>query len=332
MLLERALELEVLHTAVTRLAGGAGGIVVLAAPAGLGKTALLEHAVLEAAEAGCRVRRAAPGPLERHFGFGVVRALLEAPLRDASDEQRARLLEGAAAPAGALLLDGAVPDGDATMAIAHSVLWLCSALADDAPLALVIDDAHWADRRSLEVLAYLARRIADLPLLITVGARADDPDAAAGPAQPDRRSPRGDRAAPPAAEPRGAAQLIRRAAPRHAVRVCRDCHRAAAAATRGCWASSAARSPTTARRVDASEGDAPPMTRSRAPSSAGAWPSSRRATARVVEALAVIGDGAPRQVVAAVAGVALDELGAGPRRAAGRRAARPRAARASRTT
>ena len=38
---------------------------------------------------GCRVRRAAPGPLERHFPFGVVRALLETPLRDAS-ARRAR--------------------------------------------------------------------------------------------------------------------------------------------------------------------------------------------------------------------------------------------------
>ena len=32
------------------------------------------------------------------------------------------------------------------MAIAHSVLWLCSALAEERPLALVVDDAHWADR------------------------------------------------------------------------------------------------------------------------------------------------------------------------------------------
>ena len=64
------------------------------------------------------------------------------------------------------------------MMIAHSVLWLCSALADERPLALVVDDAQWADRPSLEVLAYLARRIDDLPLLIVVAARADDPDAA----------------------------------------------------------------------------------------------------------------------------------------------------------
>ena len=114
-LIERAVELGVLAGAVRRLADGDGGVVVLDAPAGLGKTALLEHAALFAADAGCLVRRAAPGPLERHFPFGVVRALLEAPLREASGEERAQLLDGAAAAAGTLLLEGTVPSGDSTM-------------------------------------------------------------------------------------------------------------------------------------------------------------------------------------------------------------------------
>ena len=136
-LIERAVEIEVLGGAVRCLTEGDGGVVVLDAPAGLGKTALLEHTALTAADAGCLVRRAAPGPLERHFPFGVVRALLEAPLREASDDERAQLLDGAAAPAGTLLLDGTVPSGDSTMLVAHGVLWLCSALAEQRPLALV---------------------------------------------------------------------------------------------------------------------------------------------------------------------------------------------------
>jgi ATP/maltotriose-dependent transcriptional regulator MalT len=65
-LIERAVELGRLAGAVRRLAEGEGGVVVLDAPAGLGKTALLERAALFATEAGCLVRRAAPGPLERH--------------------------------------------------------------------------------------------------------------------------------------------------------------------------------------------------------------------------------------------------------------------------
>ena len=176
-LIERAVELGVLAGAVRQLAEGDGGVVVLDAPAGLGKTALLERAALFAADRGCLVRRAAPGPLERHFPFGVVRALLEAPLRDASAQERAQLLDGAAAAAGTLLLEGTVSGGDSTMLLAHSVLWLCAAIAETQPLALVVDDAQWADRSSLEVLAYLARRIDDLPLLIAVGARGDDPRA-----------------------------------------------------------------------------------------------------------------------------------------------------------
>src|SRR6185436_128346 len=95
-LVERGTEYAALDAAVGRLAAGGSGVVVVEAGAGLGKTALLDHAAELAADAGCLVRRAAPGPLERHFAFGVVRALLEAPLREASDDERAQLLDGAA--------------------------------------------------------------------------------------------------------------------------------------------------------------------------------------------------------------------------------------------
>ena len=37
------------------------------------------------------VRRATPGPRERDFEFGVVRSLLEAPLRDLNEAQREEL-------------------------------------------------------------------------------------------------------------------------------------------------------------------------------------------------------------------------------------------------
>ena len=174
-LIERAVELEVLDGAAAWRPGRRGRRPRRAR--GPGEDGAARARRRAGRGSGCLVRRAAPGPLERHFPFGVVRALLEAPLRDASEAERARLLDGAAAPAGTLLLEGAAPAGDSTMLVAHSVLWLCSALAERRPLALVIDDAQWADRSSLEVLSYLARRIDDLPLLIAVGARADDPRA-----------------------------------------------------------------------------------------------------------------------------------------------------------
>ena len=197
-LIERAPELRALGAAVR----AGSGVVVLEAAAGLGKTALLEHAAALASDAGRLVRQSAPGPMERHFPYGVVRALLEAPLGDA--------------------LDAVLAGDDATAPIPHGIFRLCSSLG---PLVLVIDDAQWADRESLMVLAYLARRVEDLPLLILVAARAGDPDAPS-----DLLSLLGTaRSAvvlhPAPLTPRGAAQIIRRFAPDTPEAVSRECHR-----------------------------------------------------------------------------------------------------------
>jgi DNA-binding CsgD family transcriptional regulator len=176
-LYERDGELDALAGALSTARFGEGALVVLDAPAGLGKTALLEQAATIAAEAGFAVHRSAPGPLERGFPYGVVRTLLEAPLHSASGAERERLLDGAAGLAGRLLLGAGLPGGDASTMIAHSVFWLCTALSREQPLALLVDDAQWADRDSLAVLSYLARRIQELPLLLIVASRAGDPDA-----------------------------------------------------------------------------------------------------------------------------------------------------------
>ncbi len=72
-LIERDRELNTLAAAVAVLEDRVGGVVTVQAPAGLGKTTLLERAIVGATEAGYRVRRAAPGPQERHFAYGVMR-------------------------------------------------------------------------------------------------------------------------------------------------------------------------------------------------------------------------------------------------------------------
>src|SRR5688572_6207243 len=102
-LIERGVELDALRSAVR----GGGGVVVLEAAAGLGKTALLDEGAALAAATGWLVRRAAPSPLERGMPFGVLRALLEAPAR-----AHPGVACGAAAAAGELLLDGVSGRGD----------------------------------------------------------------------------------------------------------------------------------------------------------------------------------------------------------------------------
>src|SRR4051812_7770863 len=197
-LVERKAELDVLGSAVEQVRSGQGGVVVLEASAGLGKTALLDHAARIAAEAGCAVRRAAPGPLEREFRYGVVRALL----------------------------DGEVTRDDTVAAIARKVLWLCSALAFVRPLVLVVDDAQWADRQSLAVLDYVARRIAEVPVLLVLAARPGDPDSASDLLGLLATSSTVLEPAP--LSPTGAITLIRRLVPDTTHRHCLELQRAAA--------------------------------------------------------------------------------------------------------
>ena len=44
----------------------------------------------------------------------------------------------------------------------------------DRPTVLVIEDVHWADDATLDVLRYLGRRIADLPALLMITYRDDE--------------------------------------------------------------------------------------------------------------------------------------------------------------
>ena len=180
-LLERDDELQVIAQLVRGAEHGTGALVLVEAPAGLGKSALLDHAATRASDSGLLVLRARGHQLERAFGWGIARSLFEGLLR-AGPHGPSGMLDGPAAPARAVLLDSAgAPGGtsssDAAFAILHALYWLVVRLAERRPLLLVIDDAHWADAPSLHFLAHLQPRIADLPLGVVVGARPADQDA-----------------------------------------------------------------------------------------------------------------------------------------------------------
>ena len=60
--------------------------------------------------------------------------------------------------------------GDA-QAVRHGLYWLTANLSAQRPLALVVDDVHWADIPSLKWLGYLARRLEGMPVVVLVAAR-----------------------------------------------------------------------------------------------------------------------------------------------------------------
>ncbi|MGZ4227277.1 MAG: AAA family ATPase [Solirubrobacteraceae bacterium] len=143
-LLERGAELVRVETVLERGCLDSGRLMVIEGPAGIGKTAMLSAACAAAQAKGMRLLRARGAQLEREFAFGVVRQLLEPPLAEADDAQRAEYLEGVAGVAAAMLeLPGAGGDGtgiaagpDPPFAVLHGLYCLCAKSAPRSPCAL----------------------------------------------------------------------------------------------------------------------------------------------------------------------------------------------------
>jgi DNA-binding CsgD family transcriptional regulator len=177
-LLERDVELGLLEEAVAQALGGHGSVVIVEGPAGIGKTSLLQAIGARARTHGADVLAACGVPLERDFGFGVVRQLFEGPLAARPGPDRRAILAGAAALAGPIVAnepDRTGPD-PAPNAVVHGLYWLTANLAERAPLVLLLDDLHWSDAPSLLYVAYLARRLEGLPVAVVAAVRTGDPE------------------------------------------------------------------------------------------------------------------------------------------------------------
>jgi DNA-binding CsgD family transcriptional regulator len=179
-LLEREGELQAAATALEQARSGEGGVLVFHGPAGIGKTRLLDEVRERADEDEMRVLTARASQLETGFPLGVARQLCEPAIAGLSDTDTEELLGGAAGLARPLLgLPGGADETsqaeDPAFAAMHGLYWLLANLSERAPLALLVDDAHWADPDSLRFLAYLASRIDGLPILIAVTVRTAEP-------------------------------------------------------------------------------------------------------------------------------------------------------------
>lgn len=175
-LLERQREQAALGALIVAACGGAGRLVAVEGAAGIGKTALLDLARVEAERAGMGVLVARGSQLEHEFAYGIVRQLFEPVLAAASPAEREELFAGAAGQAAALLGQAghapiAADGGDSSLAMLHGLFWLTANLCAQRPLALVVDDVHRADIWSLRFLVYLLPRLEGLPVLVVVGLR-----------------------------------------------------------------------------------------------------------------------------------------------------------------
>ncbi len=174
-LLERHTEQAAIAAVLQSALQGAGGLVVLQGPAGIGKTRLLSGAQTAATDLAMLVGRARGGNLEQDFAFGAVRQLFEPLVARAVN--REHLFAGAAQAAAPILGfgDPTAPALNEPGVVLHGLYWLTVALAESQPVALICDDAHWFDGPSLRFIAYLANRVAELPVAIVLGTRPPEP-------------------------------------------------------------------------------------------------------------------------------------------------------------
>ena len=155
MLVGRVSELGELDRALAATRAGTGATVLVAGEAGIGKTRLTAEFTRRAREAGFRVL------LGRSIDL-VGSELPYQPFAEALRPLRQPRQIEQQAPGSQLR-------------VFEETLGLLTDCAMSAPVLLVLEDLHWADTSTLDLLVFLAHNVHDRPVLLLATYRADDP-------------------------------------------------------------------------------------------------------------------------------------------------------------
>ena len=177
----RTEELQALEAARRRAADGEPAVVLVGGEAGIGKTRLIAELTTRCATDGTRVLAGGCVPV----GDGVlpyapfVEALRSLPAELGVDAVRE--LVGPSWPELARLLPAlgepeVGPTGQAAQArLFELLLGLLTRLSEQTPVALVVEDLHWADQSTRDLLAFLVRNLRRNHVLLVVTYRNDEP-------------------------------------------------------------------------------------------------------------------------------------------------------------
>jgi DNA-binding CsgD family transcriptional regulator len=158
--------------ALVRLLGdaraGCSGVLAIAGEAGIGKSALLAYAQEQAV--GMRVLRARGVQSEAQIPFAGLFELLRPalPWIDQIPDPQAAALESALALRPASSTPGRFAVGAATLS-------LLAAYSEEAPVAALVDDAHWLDGSSADALLFACRRLVADPVAVVLAVRHGEP-------------------------------------------------------------------------------------------------------------------------------------------------------------
>lgn len=183
-LVGRAEPLRRLLERLDSLMAGNGGAVLVSGEPGIGKTRLVDEVVAAARLRGFQVLIGRCHERDVAIPYLPVADALETYARGCDSRKWQRLLDAAGAEIHSLLADSISkhyafmgesvvrPEAATVVAVradarpARAVRNLLTAAAQDAPIVLVIDDVHWADPPSLELIQDIALHTRELPVLI----------------------------------------------------------------------------------------------------------------------------------------------------------------------
>jgi len=179
-LIARDAELASLLAEIRRVRAGACRVVAVLGEAGVGKTRLLEEAQAEARQEGVALARGQAHPSEQVLPFG----LWVSALRDMGAAAQPTLLDGLA-PMWHQELGRLFPElrrrgralslgSENRMRLYEAVGQLVGQLAAHQPLMMVLEDVHWADPTSIQLVSFLARRLENHPLCLALSARPEE--------------------------------------------------------------------------------------------------------------------------------------------------------------
>jgi class 3 adenylate cyclase/tetratricopeptide (TPR) repeat protein len=176
----RARELGIVQRALDDVLSGAGRVVLVQGEAGIGKSRLaweLGHLAAERGVAMVSGRCVEGGAAPTLWPWlEIMRALSDRSKADASEEL-SPLVAGLLAPATAAA-PGLAASAEARFALYTAVAERLTAAASQRPLLVVLDDIHWADTPSLELLETVALDLVAVRLLLVAAYREDEPNPA----------------------------------------------------------------------------------------------------------------------------------------------------------
>jgi predicted ATPase len=178
----RVEELQILEAARKRAADADPAVVLVGGEAGIGKTRLVTECASRCAADGMRVLLGGCVPVgDGALPYAPVVEALRGLLSEVGVEA-VRELVGPAWPELARLLpalgepDRRGPPGQAAQArLFELLLGLLGRLGMQAPVVLVLEDLHWADRSTRDLLAFLVRNLRRERVLVVVTYRNDEP-------------------------------------------------------------------------------------------------------------------------------------------------------------